>query len=65
MRRVLHILLFAVLFLAISIVLHFDFVEAMPIMLLGGCIGWAIADFKTETRRKALSHAQSDNKIIK
>lgn len=52
MKRILYITLFSLIFLLAGLSLQFQFTEAMPIVLLGGCIGWALAEFRRETKAK-------------
>ncbi|WP_374297747.1 hypothetical protein [Acinetobacter sp.] len=34
------------------LILQFGFSEALPISLLGGCLGWALAEFQREVQAK-------------
>lgn len=53
MRRLIYITLFSLIFLLVALyVLNFGFSEALPITLLGGCLGWALAEFQREVRAK-------------
>ena len=56
MKRILYIAFFTLIFLCVSLLLQFHLIEAMPIALLGGCIGWALAEFRRETKAKKPKH---------
>ncbi|MFU8926843.1 hypothetical protein [Acinetobacter puyangensis] len=51
MRRILYITIFSLIFLLIGLFLQFYLIEALPIALLGGCLGWAVAEFRRETNK--------------
>lgn len=50
MKRILYIAVFSLIFLLIGLFFKFHVSEALPIALLGGCLGWALAEFRRETR---------------
>ena len=53
MRRVLYICTFSLIFFLLALlILQFGFSEALPISLLGGCLGWALAEFQWEVQEK-------------
>ncbi len=52
MKRIFYIIMFSLIFLLASRLLKFHFLEAMPIVLLGGCLGWVVAEFKRETKKQ-------------
>ncbi|KAA8732136.1 hypothetical protein F4V57_10980 [Acinetobacter qingfengensis] len=59
MRRLLYIVGFALLLLLGSLFLSLRFSEALPIAFIGGCLGWAVAEFKRETKPTERSNSDS------
>ncbi len=53
MQRIYYIALFSLIFLLIGLLLQFQLIETMPMVLLGGCLGWALAEFRQEVRKKS------------
>lgn len=51
MKRLCYIVVFALLFLLVALIVRFSVVEALPMVLLGGCIGWALAEFQREVKK--------------
>jgi hypothetical protein len=51
MRRLYYIVAFLVLFFLASLLLHLRVLDALPIAFIGGCLGWAVAEFKHETKQ--------------
>lgn len=51
MRRLSYIVALASLLFVVSLLLSLSFVEALPIAFIGGCLGWAVAEFKHETKQ--------------
>ena len=49
MRRVFHIVFISLIFFLVSCLVVTQWIEALPIALIGGCIGWAFTEFKRET----------------
>lgn len=52
MRRIFYIILISLIFYLIGCVVVKNWTEALPIAIIGGCVGWALTEFKRETRKK-------------
>lgn len=52
MRRIFYIILISLIFYLIGCVVIEEWTEALPIAIIGGCVGWAFTEFKRETGKK-------------
>ena len=53
MRNTFYILLISLVFLCVASWFTQSWVEALPMALIGACMGWALKDFKQETHKEA------------
>ena len=51
MQRIFYIVLIMSIFFAVGSVLIGHWLEALPVALIGGCLGWALTEFKRETHQ--------------
>lgn len=50
MRRLFYIVLITLAFFIVGCLMLKQWVEALPIAVIGGCLGWALTEFSRETR---------------
>lgn len=52
MRHILYIFLITIVFFIVGSLLKGHWSDALPVAMIGACLGWAVSEFMRETRQQ-------------